>query len=253
MHLVQHNGSPSPGTLGLLRQSPLWSSASDATLTRLLVGSRVVDRSAGQVFVIADAPADAIYLLCLGAARAYYPAKKAQPEATTRLILAPGSFNEVACATLRPNLESVEALVPSVAVAVDPRSYFLAVQREPTAAFRAYWDLALRLACASDLERAAYGNSVPERVIALLLAYARQANGDIRLSQDDIAQQVGSTRRSVARTMERLYASGGLERRGHRYAVVDRHKLLALAAGGVADMISTAELRPWAEPSTKRS
>jgi CRP-like cAMP-binding protein len=251
MHLVQGNGSPSPSALGLLRQSLVWADVADATLTRLLAGSRVIERAAGQVFVVADAPAGAIYLLSSGAARAYYPARRTHPEATTRLILAPGSFNEIACATQRPNLESVEALVPSTAIAIDPRTYFLALQREPAAAFRSYFDLAQRLACASDLERSAYGNSVPERVIALLLAYARQAGGDIRLSQDDIAQQVGSTRRSVARVMERLYASGGLERRGHRYAVVDRQKLLALATGWVADMISTQDQRPWVETARR--
>lgn len=251
MHVVQGNGPPSSSLVGLLRQSVVWSDVAETTLLRLLSGSRVIERAAGQVFVIADAPATAIYILSSGAARAYYPARKAHPEATTRLILAPGSFNEIACASLRPNLESVEALVPSTAIVIDPRSYFSALQREPTAAFRSYFDLAQRLACASDLERAAYGNSVPERVIALLLAYARQAEGDIRLSQDDIAQQVGSTRRSVARAMERLYASGGLERRGHRYAVVDRQKLLALASTWVADMISSQDQRPWVEAARR--
>ena len=232
---------------GLLRRHPVWADASDATLALLSQGSRVVDRSAGQVFVIEGERAGAIYLLASGAARVFYPAKKGRPEVTVKLMLAPGGFGDVACVMRTGYTATVEALMPARAIAVESRFYFAAMQREPKACFRQYWDVARRFASAVEMERAAYVTTVVERVIALLLAYAEQSGGDVKLSQDDIAQQVGSNRRSVVRVMEQLYATGGLARRGRRYEIVDRTKLLGVVSADVPNLIGTSDAAPWGE------
>lgn len=160
---------------------------------------------------------------------------------------APDSFGDVACAMRTPYRASVEAIMPSSSLAVEAGAYFAALQQDGRACFRQYWDLARRFSGAAQMERAALVTSVNERVVALLLAYAEQGGGEVRLSQEDIAQQVGSNRRSVVRAMELLYRSGGLERRGRRYGVIDRDKMLDAVAGTVPDMHGTADPAPWAE------
>jgi CRP/FNR family transcriptional regulator, cyclic AMP receptor protein len=237
---------------GVLRQHPIWEAASDVALHTLADGARSEDRAAGQMFVIEGQPADAIWLLMSGAARVFYPQKKERPEVTVRLMRAPGAFGDVACVTKSAYTASVEALEPARAIAVDARAYFAALQQDPKACFRQYWDVALRFAGAVGTERAAFSSSVVERVVALLLAYAEHGGGDVKLSQDDIAQQVGSNRRSVVRVMEQLYDSGGLERRGRRYAIVDRAKLLSVATLEVPNLLGPSERAPWGEASVRR-
>ncbi|MCC7110998.1 MAG: Crp/Fnr family transcriptional regulator, partial [Deltaproteobacteria bacterium] len=195
------------------------------------------------------APADAIWLLVGGTARVFYPARKGQPEVTVKLLRAPGGFGDVACVARGRYTASVEALGPVTAVAVDAGRYFAALQRDARACFRQYWDVAHRFAGAVEMERAALVSSVVERVIALLLAYADDGDGVVRLSQDDLAQQVASNRRSIVRTMEQLYQTGGLVRRGRSYVVVDRDKLLSGAAADVPMLLGSADAAPWAERS----
>ncbi len=232
---------------GLLRRHPIWAGASDRTLASVSEGSRVLDRAAGQVFVIEGDPATAIHLLIEGAARVFYPPRKGGAEATANLIVAPGGFGDIACVMRTPYTASVQAVTPARAIAVDAQVYFTALQQDARASFRQYWDVARRFAGAAQMERAALAATVAERVVALLLAYGGLADGEVALSQDDIAQQVGSNRRSVVRVMTLLYRSGGLKRVGRRYAIVDRAKLLAAVAPDIPDMVGTADATPWAE------
>lgn len=230
-----------------LRRHPVWSHAADRTLAALAAASVTLERAPGQIFVIEGAPADRVCLLVSGAARVFYPLRRERAEATVKLLVAPACFGDLACVARTSYTASVEAIAPSCALAIEARAYFAALQHDARACFRQYWDVAQRFARATQLERAALFAGVVERLVALLLAWAEYGDGEVRLSQDDLAQQVGSTRRSVVRAMELLYKSGGLERRGRRYAVVDREKLLAAASGDVPNLVGTADAAPWAE------
>lgn len=205
----------------LLRASPYWSRASSLTLRRLAEACRIVERRPGQVFLVEGAPAETVYLLTRGQVRFFFSARRGRPEVTTRVVGAPGRFGDVAALLRTPEAVTVEATVDSVALALDANTYLRALEREPSCAFSHYAALARDLATSLEHERCALSGGLAERTIAILIAYADPLEGIVRLSQDDLAQLVGSTRRTIARLMQRMYASGGLARVGRRYVILD--------------------------------
>ncbi len=52
----------------------------------------------------------------------------------------------------------------------------------------------------------------------------------LRLTQEEIAQQLGTTRESVTRTLSRLRKNKIIEQRGHTVTILDRSTLEHLAA-----------------------
>lgn len=228
----------------LLRRHPVWRDATEATLRALEGGTRLVELRAGQVVVRENEPASALYLLVEGMARTYYPATKTRAQLTVKLLSAPAAFGDIACAVEGKYTATVEALSAARLLAIDRRTYFSVLQREPGACFRQYLDLAQRFAGAVQIEKSSVSPSAADRIVALLLAYAQQfgvpeGSGmliDRALTQDELAEQTASNRRSVVRVLTTLFSSGALERRGRKLLIADRAKLIAAASGEPADL-----------------
>jgi CRP-like cAMP-binding protein len=192
---------------------------------------RIVERRKGQVFVVEGAPPETVYLLAQGDVRTFFAARRGRPEVTTSLLRAPARFGDVPALLRVSHSSTVEAATDALALAFEAQAYLRALQHEPAAAFAHYASAAQDLAGSGERERAALTGGLLERTVAILIAYADPQTHTVSLSQDDLAQFTGSTRRTIARVMARLYASGGLLRRGRRYVVVDPTALGRLPRG----------------------
>ncbi|MCC7385361.1 MAG: Crp/Fnr family transcriptional regulator [Deltaproteobacteria bacterium] len=233
-----------------LRLHPIWAEANPAATAILKRGARVEVRTPGQVFMVEGQRSSDIFLLTRGSVRLLYPRSSRRPELTAKLLHAPGVFGDIASIVRAPSSANIQALTPCVAIVVDAPTYFAAMHADVRVCFHQYWNVALRLAGAAAFGKASATASVMDRVVALLLAYGHD-QADIELTQDDIADQVGTSRRTVVRLMESLYASGGLVRINRRYRITDVDKLLAVATPDLAPLSSRELETPWAAQSRR--
>jgi CRP-like cAMP-binding protein len=240
--------------MAALRRHPIWRDASDAGLRMLAARTHERRARAGEVLVLAGEPATHVYLLVEGAVRIYHSAERGGGEITVKLFGAPAAFGDAEAIARTRRSESVQALAPVRLLAVDAVRYFQVMQTEARACFRQYFDLGRRFAVTIASEQTANIDSLTARVVAVLLAYAHEfgvVDGrgiviDYNLTRDDLARQVGATRRSLVRALTALYHSAALGRRGRRYVITDEKRLLEFASRPVSLAMRSGD-KPWAE------
>lgn len=112
------------------------------------------------------------------------------------------------------------------AVLVVPRGEFLPLVRQDPVLCQAAWNSVIGcMAHLSDLVTQLSFNTVAERVATALLN-GTQASGEVvRLTQAELAAEVGTTREVVARCLADLQASGAIRLGRGRITVLDRDRL----------------------------
>lgn len=249
--------TPNAESIGAVRRHPIWRNASDASVRALLSHARDEQFRAGQLILKAGDDANVLHLLLEGAARVFYPATDASREVTVKLFWAPAAFGDAESILRVKWAECVQALTPARVLLIDAAHYFRVLQSEPAVCFRQYWDVARRFGIAIRSERAANVDELRDRVVALLLAYANHFGKpapdggvviDHWLTQDALAVEVGSNRRSMVRVLGELYASGALKRAGRKFHVASLEKLLAVSTGPTPELSFRTDDKPWAEP-----
>jgi len=247
--------APTSELIGAVRRHPIWRHASDAGVRALLTKARDETFRPGQLVLKAGDEARALHLLVEGAARVYYPATDASREVTVKLFWAPAAFGDAESILRVRWAECVQALTPARAIIVEAAHYFAVLQQEPSVCFRQYWDVARRFGIAIQSEKSANVDELRDRVVALLLAYANHFGKphdggvviDHALTQDALAVEVGSNRRSMVRVLGELYERGVLERAGRRFLVPSLEALLQVSTGPAPDLSFTTDDAPWAE------
>jgi CRP-like cAMP-binding protein len=247
--------TPSSETIGALRRHPIWKQATDRGVRALLAHARDEKFRPGQLILRAGQPARALHLLLDGAARVFYPATDASREVTVKLFWAPAAFGDAESILRVDWAECVQALTDVRVLIIDAEKYFRVMQSEPQVCFRQYWDVARRFGVAIRSERSANVDELRDRVVALLLAYAHHfGRSDERgvvidhwLTQDALAVEVGSNRRSVVRILGELYRRGVIARAGRRFRVPSLEKLLAISTGPTPELSFRSDDAPWAE------
>jgi CRP-like cAMP-binding protein len=248
--------NPTAEALGALRRHPIWANASDAGARELLTHARDEHFRAGQLILKAGDAAKTIFLLIEGAARVYYPATDLSREVTVKLFWAPAAFGDAESILRVTWAECVQALTGARVLLIDAAKYFALMQSEPKVCFRQYWDVARRFGVAIRSERSANVDELRDRVVALLLAYAHHfgkedGNGgvviDHWLTQDALAVEVGSNRRSIVRVLNELYQRNAVARAGRRFRVPSLEKLLQVATGSTPQLSFRSDTAPWAE------
>lgn len=240
--------------LAALRKHPLWRDASEMNLRTLCSKASDLSLAPGELLIVAGTPADTVYLLVEGVVRVFHPLEQGG-EFTVKLFGAPAAFGDSECTLRLPRSESTQALTAVRVLAIPAVHYFRMLQAEPSACFRAYWDLGRRFAITLTTERSVIADSLPGRVVAVLLAYANQfgiehEKGtliDFPLTREDLSRQVGATPRTLVRALTTLYRSRALGRVGRRYLIADREKLIAVAGEAPRTFAMRSDDRPWAE------
>jgi CRP/FNR family transcriptional regulator, cyclic AMP receptor protein len=183
---------------GALRQTELLRSVTDKDLEAIAAASRVRNVRRGQVLFTAGDPSDTVILVLSG--RVKVVVRSADGAELTLTIIQPGSvFGEISIADGGPRSADAEALedcrlllVPIGLIAdlcARVPSVTLAVMGSITATLRRLTE------AASDLVFL----DLPRRVAKMLLSQPR-ADDDViqlKMSQEELAHQVGGTRQSV--------------------------------------------------------
>jgi CRP-like cAMP-binding protein len=242
--------------IGVIRRHFIWREASDRAVRALAACANDRTFAPGEAILSASEPARAIYLLVDGAARVFYPPKSGHgPEVTVKLFWAPTAFGEAETVINASFEETVQALTHTRVLITPASKYFRIMRSETSISFRQYLDLAQRFAVAIRTARSANHDDLSERVVALIISYVNHFGTpheggvliDYALTQDDIACQVGSNRRSIVRALQSLYKDRTLVRIGRRYWVPSVEGLLATTRGTVPDCSYRAEENAWAD------
>jgi CRP-like cAMP-binding protein len=243
--------------IGVIRRHFIWREASDRAVRALAAYTHDRTFKPGESILSAGEPARSIYLLVDGAVRVFLPPRSGDgPEVTVKLFWAPTAFGEAETVIQAPHEETVQALTHARVLITPASKYFRIMRTETSVAFRQYIDLAQRFAISIRTARAANHDDLSDRVVALIISYVNHFGTpheggvliDYVLTQDDIACQVGSNRRSIVRALRGLYKDGTLVRRGRRYYVPSIERLLATTRGTVPDCSYRAEENAWASP-----
>ncbi len=220
--------------LGSLRRHPVWKEASDVTLRGLLRRGRVRDLRTAEAVVEVGQPVSSVYFLVDGAVRVFYPATSQRGELTVKMFAAPASFGSAEALVGGVHSQTIECLVASRVVAVEPAWYFDVLRGDPDLCFAHYKELAQQFAV--EIAFVPDAEAVRERVLAIFIAYASQfgsadADGwiviDKLLSQQKLARQSGTTERTLGRVLNQLYDEKLVARKGRRFIVAPIEQLVA--------------------------
>jgi CRP/FNR family transcriptional regulator, cyclic AMP receptor protein len=220
----------------LLAQNPVFARLTSQDRLRLCAEARLRSYAAREV-VIQEKDEPRVFILVKGSVRVYHTSPNGL-EVVVKIFKPPSIFGEDKVIVGMPFLENVAAL-ESAEVLEIPRAVFLELlARQHTVALALLTDVCARLAIASHNERSLAFHDVRTRLANFLVHYAEfdgktTARGvliRLRLTQDDMAQALGVTRRAVAKEIIRWKKDGLLEQNAGRYLIRDMHRLAAEAA-----------------------
>jgi len=147
-------------------------------------------------------------------------------------VMAPGDvIGEIALMDSNPRSATVVALETSELLVLHRRDLLPYLERHPQVAIHLAAVLAARVRRLSDHAEDAIFLPLPARMAKTVLALAQRhgagggALAEIRLSQQDLADMVGTTRESVNKQLRTWSAEGLVELRRARLRILDREAL----------------------------
>ena len=204
---------------------------------RLRAQARLVAYEAREVVLTDGDPPRHVYALTKGSVRVFHSSPTGL-EVVVKIFRAPAIFGEMEALSGLPMLESVSTLEAAEIVVIPAATFVELLQRSHALALGMLRDVCARLCIASHNEKSLAFNSVRARLAHFLACYAefdgeRTATGvriRLRMTQDDMADALGVTRRAIAKEVIRWQEEGVLEQdRGH-YVIRDVAALTADAA-----------------------
>ncbi len=202
-------------------------------------GLRFVERRFGPkdtIFTPGD-PDDQLYFLLSGTVRLYkiYGDYK---EATTALLKDGGVFGKLNLVKGRWQDVFAEAVAESRVAGIQKASLERAIKSDPAFALKLFSSLSERLRQSDEVIESLLHREVSTRLATLLINLAErfgENNGvgvliDVRLTHQDLANMIASTREAVSKVMSEFQREGVIESRNRRIAVVNREALAEYAS-----------------------
>jgi len=181
--------------------------------------------SRGELILLEGEPPQAAYFIVSGQVRVFKLSAEGRQQILDRLGPG-GSFNLVPIFDGQENPASAEA-VNAVTVLVVPRADLLAtVRRYPAVAEAILADFASRLRRLASLVEDLSFRTVRARLARFLLRQASSRGH--RLTQAEMAAELGTVRDVVGRTLADFQAEGLISIERHRIVIRDRRRLEAL-------------------------
>lgn len=224
-----------PDKVWYLRQTRLFDRLGEADLRRLAQGSEMYEYPRGRVILGAGYDPDRIYFVKTGRVKisAYSPDGKEQILA----LLGPGDlFGELTPVEARGAVR-VEAFAQSIVCSLHRTMFEDVIKKTPEVALQMIRVLARRLQAAEkEIEDLAL-RDVPGRLAALLLRvgeeYGERHDRGIRLAfrltHQDLAHMIGSTRETVTTILRRFRDEGLIAVDRKTVIILDRERLNAVA------------------------
>lgn len=220
----------SPRTLSdigrFLRTAPLFADLSEPALAALAQACRPRSVPKGCLLFNQCDPAEAAYVVRSGSIAIVLMACDGR-QLVINEMRAGDCFGELALLTKRPRSTGAVARERSDVIVI-PRDAFLAVlEAEPRVMRRILEAEALRLTSSSERESALAFLDAQARLARCLLRLARQASADgfVTISQEELAQRIGLTRQTVAKTLSQWRKAGWLITGRGKIVVLNRAAL----------------------------
>ena len=199
-------------------------------------GLRVVERRfepKDTIFTPGD-PDDQLYFLLSGAVRLYkiYGDYK---EATTALLKDSGVFGKLNLVEGRWQDVFAEAVTEARVASVQKAALERVIKSDPEFALRLFSSLSERLRQSDEVIESLLHREVSTRLATLLMnlddRFGEDDLIDVRLTHQDLANMIASTREAVSKVMSELQRDGVIETRNRRIAILDRGALSKRASG----------------------
>jgi len=210
-----------------LKTLPYFTDLSDEELGRLV--SFVFERrlGPGEVLFLEGEPAEAIYFVVSGSVRI----GKLSPEGreqVLRIMRRGDSFNDVPVLDGGPNPATAVAVEPTVVYGIAGENMRRILELFPSVSYRMLQVFASRLRHLVSLVEDLSFRSVTERVVRVLLE--NQEEGEVRLSQRELASLVGTAREVVNRSLRALENLGAVRVERRHIVILNPELLRSLTA-----------------------
>jgi CRP/FNR family transcriptional regulator, global nitrogen regulator len=199
-------------------------------------GLRVVERRfepKDTIFTPGD-PDDQLYFLLSGAVRLYkiYGDYK---EATTALLKDSGVFGKLNLVEGRWQDVFAEAVTEARVASIQKAALERVIKSDPEFALRLFSSLSERLRQSDEVIESLLHREVSTRLATLLVNLGERFGEDdlidVRLTHQDLANMIASTREAVSKVMSELQRDGVIETRNRRIAILDQGALSKRASG----------------------
>lgn len=203
-------------------------------------GLRAVERgfrAKDTIFSPGD-PDDQLYFLLSGTVRLYkiYGDFK---EATTALLKQGGIFGKLGLVEGRWQDVFAEAVTDVRVASIQKTAIERAIKSRPEFALKLFASLSERLRQSDEVIESLLHREVSTRVATLLLNLGERFGENdgsgimlgVRLTHQDLANMVASTREAVSKVMSELQRDGSIEVRNRRIVIRNRDSLAGIAAG----------------------
>ena len=212
-----------------LRELPFFSELGEDELAE--VASRVHERTfrRGEMILLEGEAPQAVYFIVHGQVRVYRLSLEGREQVLKRL--GPGAaFNLVPVLDGGPNPSSAMAWTNVTVYAIE-RGHFLQIVREhPALAVAVLADFAAKLRHVTALVEDLSLRTVGARLAKLLLTQAAEKEAaPRRMTQQEMAAQLGTVREVVGRALAKLEREGLIRMERHRIVIVNRTGLEAKA------------------------
>ena len=203
-------------------------------------GLRAVERRFAPkdtIFTPGD-PDDQLYFLLSGTVRLYkiYGDYK---EATTALLRDGGVFGKLNLVEGRWQDVFAEAVTEARVASIQKAALERVIKRDPEFALKLFSSLSERLRQSDEVIESLLHREVSTRLATLLLNLGERFGKDgqagvligVRLTHQELANMIASTREAVSKVMSELQRDGVIESRSRRVAILDRDALAKRASG----------------------
>jgi CRP/FNR family transcriptional regulator, global nitrogen regulator len=203
-------------------------------------GLRAVERRFAPkdtIFTPGD-PDDQLYFLLSGTVRLYkiYGDFK---EATTALLRDGGVFGKLNLVEGRWQDVFAEAVTEARVASIQKAALERVIKRDPEFALKLFSSLSERLRQSDEVIESLLHREVSRRLATLLLNLGERFGEDgqadvligVRLTHQELANMIASTREAVSKVMSELQRDGVIESRSRRVAILDRDALAKRASG----------------------
>jgi CRP/FNR family transcriptional regulator len=210
--------------LDALRANSYFSTLSDRVLENLAQGTTLRLYQRGEVICWQDDVCTALYIISRGSVKLFKLSPKGR-ELIIRVFSEGASFNEVPIFDQGTNPVNVAALEDSHIWVVDAQVIRTCVRQHPEMAQAVILNLAhnLRILVGAVEELSFY--QVTNRLARLLSRLPTEQLEEQRLTQDQLAAQLGTVREVVARSLRDLERSGAIRVRRRQIFVLNEHLL----------------------------
>jgi CRP/FNR family cyclic AMP-dependent transcriptional regulator len=213
----------------ILHKSQLFSELGEGELAEVVscIHERTFRR--GEMIVLEGEDPEAVYFIIHGQVRIYRLSPDGREQVLKRL--GPGeAFNLVPVLNGGPNPSSAMAWTDVTVYTIERGHFMRTVRQHPAVAMAVLADLAAKLRHMTALVEDLSLRTVGARLAKLLLAQAAEEGAaPRRMTQQEMAAQLGTVREVVGRTLSELEREGLTRMERHRIVIVNRAGLEAKA------------------------